>query len=83
MNGPTIFFFLLLAVAGFIVFVSISKNDMGIVTLKDNEKNGVKNNNPKIIFNNIYADEKADDMDNKEPYLENKEVQQDATKDIE
>ena len=62
MNGPSIFFFLLLAVAGFIVFIRISKNDLGIVSLKGNGKKGVDGNNPEIIFNNIYSDKKQDEI---------------------
>mgnify|MGYP001228662160 CR=1 FL=1 len=76
MNGPTIFFFLLLAIAGFIVFVSISKNDMGIVALKGNDKNERGRNNPEIIFNNIYADKKADQIDSDETTVDNKEPKQ-------
>ena len=82
MNGPTIFFFLLLAIAGFIVFVSISKNDMGIVSLKGNDKNGEKRNNPEIIFNNIYADKKADQIDHQDTSLENKEPEQQSNKEL-
>ena len=66
MNGPAIFFFLVLALAGFIVFIRISKNDMGIVSLKGNDKEGDDGNNPEIIFNNIYSDKQQDEISKEE-----------------
>ena len=82
MNGPAIFFFLVLALAGFIVFIRISKNDMGIVSLKGNDKEGDDGNNPEIIFNNIYSDKKQDEISKeevqKETELKKKEPQEEV-----
>ena len=83
MNGPAIFFFLVLALAGFIVFIRISKNDMGIVSLKGNDKEGDDGNNPEIIFNNIYSDKKPDEIVpedlQEETLLDNKQLQEEVS----
>ena len=86
MNGPVIFFFLLLALVGFIVFIRISKDDMGIVSLKGNNKKGDNGNNSEIIFNNIYSDKKPDKMVQdefqEEHSLENKELQEEEDPEV-